>query len=133
MSIPSSRHIRYLGHVPEADKAGAMAAATLFINPSSFESFSIVTLEAMLCGTPVLVNGECEVLKGHIARSCAGLYYEGPTEFSEALRLLIENPAMRHRMGTNGQKYVVRNYDTHLVRERYIRFLEASGSSAVGA
>ena len=73
----------------EQDKLDAMAAATVLINPSPFESFSIVVFEAMLCGTPVLVNGRCDVLRGHVQRSNAGLYYESGFEFVEALRLML--------------------------------------------
>jgi glycosyltransferase involved in cell wall biosynthesis len=105
-----------------------MSAATVVINSSPFESFSITTLEAMLCSTPVLVNGECEVLKGHVERSSAGLYYRGCAEFVEALRLLLGNQNLLERMGTNGRAYAARNYNTHLIEERYLHFLEAFGS-----
>ena len=69
MSLPRDPDIRYLGMLSEQDKLDAMAAAAVLINPSPFESFSIVVLEAMLCGTPVLVNGRCDVLRGHVQRS----------------------------------------------------------------
>jgi glycosyltransferase involved in cell wall biosynthesis len=128
MNIPSSRHIRYLGRVSEEDKVSAMSAATLVINPSPFESFSITTLEAMLCDTPVLVNGESEVLKGHVERSSAGLYYAGCGEFIEALRLLLGNRGLLERMGANGRAYVAQNYSARLIQERYLRFLETVGS-----
>lgn len=119
MELPTDRRIRYLGQLPEQDKADAMAAARLLVNPSPFESFSIVVLEAMLCGTPVLVNGQCEVLKGHVRRSCGGLYYDTGYEFVEALRLLLYDDALRARMGANGGAYVTHNYHRSVVEERY--------------
>ena len=125
MSIPKSHHIRYLGHLSEEDKASAMAAATAVINPSPFESFSIVTLEAMAAGAPVLVNGQSEVLKGHVQRSSAGLFYEGGAEFVEALRLLLSGSAeWRRRLGQNGRAYVKQNYDQTIMAARYQRLVE---------
>lgn len=124
MSIPRDRYIHYLGHVSEAEKLGAMAAATVFVNPSAFESFSIVTLEAMLCGAPVLVNGQSEVLKGHVGRSSAGLYYESGPEFIEALQLLLGDIRLRSQMANNGRIYVHRNYGRAVVEERYKAFVE---------
>jgi glycosyltransferase involved in cell wall biosynthesis len=123
MELPRDPHVRYLGMLPEQDKLDAMAAATVLINPSSFESFSIVVLEAMLCGTPVLVNGQCEVLKGHVQRSRGGLYYETVYEFVEALKLLVADETLRVRMGTNGAAYVRQNYARQAVKEAYVDFL----------
>jgi glycosyltransferase involved in cell wall biosynthesis len=124
MDLPHDPDIRYLGMLPEQDKLDAMAAATVFVNPSPFESFSIVILEAMLSGTPVLVNGQCEVLKGHVRRSRGGLYYETGYEFAEALKLLLADDALRARMGGNGMAYVRQNYGRDTVCAAYLRFLE---------
>ena len=52
-------------------KFGLLAAADALINPSPHESFSIVVIEAMLVGTPVLVNGRCPPLRGHCENSGA--------------------------------------------------------------
>ena len=124
MDLPRDPDIRYLGMLPEQDKLDAMAAATVLINPSPFESFSIVVLEAMLCGTPVLVNGHCEVLRGHVRRSSGGLYYETGFEFVEALRLMLADDELRTRMGENGATYVQRNYARDAVGMAYLSFLE---------
>jgi glycosyltransferase involved in cell wall biosynthesis len=130
MDLPRDPHIRYLGMLPEQDKLDAMAAATVLINPSPFESFSIVVLEAMLCGTPVLVNGRCEVLRGHVKRSRGGLYYTTGYEFVEALRLLLADEELRARMGANGAAYVRQNYARNVVCAAYQGFLEAQARSA---
>jgi glycosyltransferase involved in cell wall biosynthesis len=124
MDLPHDSAIHYLGMLPEQDKLDAMAAATVLINPSPFESFSIVILEAMLCGTPVLVNGSSEVLRGHVQRSRAGLYYESGFEFVEALRLLLADEERRGRMGANGAIYVRRNYARDAVCKAYLSFLD---------
>jgi len=122
MDIPADRDVLYLGMLSEQDKVDAMAAASVFVNPSRFESFSIVVLEAMLCGTPVLVNGISEVLRGHVLRSRAGLYYQTAYEFVEAIRLLLGDGELRQRLGRNGMSYVAANYSLATVKKRYLTF-----------
>jgi glycosyltransferase involved in cell wall biosynthesis len=124
MKVPRDRRIRHLGMLPERDKLDAMAAASVVLNPSPFESFSIVILEAMLCGTPVLVNGQSDVLRGHVRRSSAGLYYGDYMEFVEAARLMLEDEHLRSRMGSNGAEYVMRNYSHGSVKQRYLALLQ---------
>jgi glycosyltransferase involved in cell wall biosynthesis len=131
MEIPRDPRIHYLGRVSDQDKVDAMAAASVMINSSHFESFSIVILEAMLCQTPVLVNGRCEVLKGHIERSKSGLYYTNYPEFVEALRLLLADERLRARMGTNGAEYVRQNYSYESVKQRYTTFLAQAKAYAL--
>lgn len=132
MDLPRDPDIRYLGMLSEQEKVDAMAAATVFLNPSPFESFSIVILEAMLCGTPVLVNGHCEVLKGHVQRSHGGLYYETGYEFVEALRLLLADEDLRVRMAASGAAYVRQNYARDAVSSAYRSFLEGYARSSSG-
>lgn len=86
MSIPDDIKIHYLGFVPEKDKYDAMKGARLLWLPSQFESLSIAVLEAMGLGTPVIVNGRCDVLKGHCERSGGGVWYEDYDGFAASLK-----------------------------------------------
>ena len=88
LPIPKHPRIRHLGFLSDEDKFDALAAADLLIMPSQFESLSMVALEAWALGKPVLANGHCDVLRGQVIRSNAGLYYESFEEFAEALYLL---------------------------------------------
>lgn len=47
--------VRFLGPVPEQDKAALYSAATLFALLSEYEGFGLPPLECMACGTPVVV------------------------------------------------------------------------------
>ena len=69
------------------DPPSAGTAATVVVVPSPHESLSLLALEAMAVGTPVLVNARSEVLVEHCRRSNAGLWYADRWEFTEALRL----------------------------------------------
>jgi glycosyltransferase involved in cell wall biosynthesis len=92
--------------------------------PSPYESLSVIVLEAWAMGRAVLVNGACRVLEGQCVRSGAGLFYRGYSEFADALRMLLGDPALRDRLATAGRAYVAREYAWDVVEERTQRFLE---------
>ena len=91
--------------------------------PSLVESLSLVTLESLGICIPVLVNGNCEVLKGHCLRSNAGLWYENYEDFKECLDLLLSNGELREKLGENSKKYVKANYSWEKVEGKYLRLL----------
>lgn len=47
-------HVRFLGMIPDSQKAGVYALADVFSMPSKQEGFGIVILEALACGVPVV-------------------------------------------------------------------------------
>jgi glycosyltransferase involved in cell wall biosynthesis len=123
MKIPKHKDIIPLGFVSEKDKFNGIGASELLIMPSIYESLSMVLMEALMCKKAVLVNGQCEVLKGHCLRSNAGLWYENYDEFKECLNLLLSNGELREKMGENGKKYVEENYSWENVEGKYLNLL----------
>ncbi|MDD5616290.1 MAG: glycosyltransferase family 4 protein [Candidatus Methanoperedens sp.] len=123
MKVPKHPDIISLGFVSEQDKFNGIKAAKLLIMPSRYESFSMVTMETWLCNNAVLVNGECEVLKGHCKKSNGGLYYTNFNEFRECLDMLLRDNVLRIKMGNNGHKYVEQNYSWNVVEGKYLKLL----------
>jgi glycosyltransferase involved in cell wall biosynthesis/ubiquinone/menaquinone biosynthesis C-methylase UbiE len=123
IKVPKHPNIKFLGFVSEKEKFALLKGAKLLIMPSIAESLSLVTLESLGIGTPVLVNGNCNVLKGHCLRSNAGLYYTNYDEFKGGLELLFSNGKLREKMGENGRQYVEGDYSWQKVEEKYIRLL----------
>jgi len=50
------KHVAFLGRVPSEDLVYLYNAAQLFVHPSFYEGFGLTPLEAMNCGTPVIVS-----------------------------------------------------------------------------
>lgn len=96
-----------LGFVSDEMKFAVMASARAQALFSQFESLSMIVLESMIMGRPVLVNGKCEVLKGHCVRSNAGLYFTSYTEFVGTLNYLLTHPTQYEVMSENAVKYGV--------------------------
>jgi glycosyltransferase involved in cell wall biosynthesis len=50
------KHVAFLGRVPSHDLVYLYNAAELLVHPSFYEGFGLTPLEAMNCGTPVIVS-----------------------------------------------------------------------------
>lgn len=124
MKVENNEHIIALGYVPDGDKYGAMRAAVAVVQPSRYESYSISTIESMQCGTPVIVNGECNVLKAHCEKSSAGFSYISYEEFKSALDTILSDPALRQRMGISGTAYVHDHYSAEAIGRKYISTID---------
>ena len=121
MPLPEDPHVRFAGLVSDRERVQALEAATVVVCPSPRESLSLVALEALSVGTPILANARSEVLVEHCVRSNAGLYYANRDEFVECLKLLMNDGALRAALGRNGRDYVQRNYRWDIVLDKYER------------
>ena len=117
------------GPVSDLDKWSAMTGASVFVNPSANESFSIVLLESWSVGTPGLVNARCPATVEHARRSRGGLAFGGYASFETALQRLTEDRATAAAMGAAGNRYVVENFAWPVVTARYRAWLERVAAS----
>lgn len=110
MDAPADSDILCLGFINEEDKSAGIAGARALVMPSEHESLSLVVLEAMALGVPVVVNGHCRVLEEHCKKSGAGLAYWNFEQFSECLEKMICDVKDHEAMGKAGVQYVHENY-----------------------
>jgi glycosyltransferase involved in cell wall biosynthesis len=121
MSLPEDPSVRFAGMLSDRERLQALEAATVVVCPSPYESLSLLALEALAVGTPVLVSARSAVLVEHCVRSQGGLYYADRDEFIECLKLLISDARLREAMGRNGRDYVRKNYRWDVVLGKYDR------------
>ena len=126
MQLPEVPWVRFAGLLSERERLQALEAATVVVVPSPFESLSLLALEAMAVGTPVLCNARSEVLAEHCLKSNAGLFYADREEFIECTKLLLDDERLRRAMGRNGKEYVKRNYRWDVIMSKYDRLIAAA-------
>jgi len=122
-ALPKHEGLSYLGFVSDEEKERLIKNAIAVVQPSVYESLSLVALEAMALGTPVLVNAGSEVLAGHCRRSGGGVTYTDFNSFAEALNKLTCDIELKEKLGFAGRKYVKENYSWDKVKEKYLNMI----------
>jgi glycosyltransferase involved in cell wall biosynthesis len=123
--VPVHPDIEFRGFVSDEEKFSLMAGANLFLMPSPNESLSIVTLEAMGQGAPVLANVSSDVLAEHIRQSGAGRVYGDYDSFARALNTMLSGGDELSKMRKMGREYVTSKYTKESVRHSLLTAVEA--------
>jgi len=123
--LPPHPDVVVTGWADETVKDAALGGALALVQPSYFESFSIVLTEAWAHAKPALVQGHCAVLDGQARRSGGAIPYRGYGEFAAAIEMLLEDPLLGARLGESGRRFVLEHYRWDTILTRYERFLAA--------
>ena len=123
MPLPDEPFINFAGMLSDQERLHALEAATVVVCPSPYESLSLIALEALAVGTPILCNARSDVLVDHCLRSNGGLFYRDRDEFVECLKLLVADQRLRAEMGRSGREYVRRNYRWDVVLGKIDRMI----------
>ncbi len=96
-----------IGFVNESDRAALYSLADLFVYPSLYEGFGMPPLEAMACGTPVIVSNVSalpEVLGEPWTGRSAGLTVDplNVNAVAEAMARILTDPALRATLSARG-------------------------------
>jgi glycosyltransferase involved in cell wall biosynthesis len=120
-------HVLDIGFVEKQVLWDALAAATVFCQPSRYESFSYVLMESWVQGTPALVNATCGVLRWQCKVAGGGLWFGDEDEFEGALCYLQSHADVARQIGRQGADYVARNLRWATVMDKVEEFLSACG------
>jgi D-inositol-3-phosphate glycosyltransferase len=96
------------------------SAAEVVVMPSHYESFGMVALEAMACGTPMIAS-EVGGLRYLIKEGETGYFVpmQNPEILAERMRTLLLNGKLRHEMGMKAAEYA-RDYDWSIIAREII-------------
>ncbi|MBV8244943.1 MAG: glycosyltransferase family 4 protein [Candidatus Eremiobacteraeota bacterium] len=129
MQLSNRAGVHYVGVLDEQAKWDALAAASLFVMPSSYESLSIAVLEAWAAARPALVSATSEVLVAQSRRSNGGLWYRDALSFRIAIETMRGETG--RTLGLQGRRYVERECSWKKSISLFESALEAVAAQAV--
>jgi glycosyltransferase involved in cell wall biosynthesis len=111
--------VRFVHGLSDTELASVVGSAQIACVPSLYEGFSLPTVEAMACGTPLVVSraGAIPEVVGEDG-FCADLVTPGDVgELAAALERLLDDPERQRRMGANGRQRALERYSWRAVAE----------------
>ncbi len=111
--------VRFVTGLSDTDLAAVVGSAEIACVPSLYEGFSLPTVEAMACETPLVVSraGAIPEVVGEDG-VCADLVPPGDVgELEAALGRLLDDPARREAMGRAGRRRARERYSWRAVAE----------------
>ena len=126
-------NVTFTGYVHGSELANIYATSTLFIFPSTTETFGNVVLEALACGTPVVASKSGGVQE-IIQHGKTGILCEprNATQMIDAICKLLANPLRITAMENEARKYALdQSWDTIFCKllNEYKEVLDQSLSS----
>lgn len=111
--------VRTVSGIDDAELAALLASAQAACVPSLYEGFSLPTVEAMACATPLVVSraGALPEVVGPDGE-CAHLVPPGDAQaLAERLAGLLDDEGQRERLGAAGRRRAVERYSWRSVAE----------------
>ena len=118
-SLSITDSVRFVSGLSDTDLAAVVGSAEVACVPSLYEGFSLPTVEAMACGTPLVASraGAIPEVVGADGL-CADLVTPGDAEdLAHALAALLDDPDRRLRMGEAGRRRAVDTFSWRAVAE----------------
>jgi glycosyltransferase involved in cell wall biosynthesis len=104
--------VRFVSGLSDVDLAAELGAAEVAVVPSRFEGFSLPAVEAMACGTPLVVTtaGALPEVAGPDGHAALHVPPSDPEALAAAIGRLLDDPALRGRLGGHGRERVQATY-----------------------
>jgi D-inositol-3-phosphate glycosyltransferase len=116
--------VTFLGKKSQDSLPYYYSAAEMVIMPSHYESFGMVALEAMACGTPVIASLVGGLI--HLVEDGTTGYHvpvEDPFALSERISGLLQDKALRYRMGHDAFAFAIK-FNWEGITERMIQLYQ---------
>lgn len=124
----TANRVHVVGPLVGEEKWAALRGAACFCLPSRQEGFSVAVLEAMACGTPVVISPECHFLE--VGSHGAGLVVPLDSgALADALSRILADPLAREAMGRSARNLIRTRY----AWDRIVEQMNVVYDVAVGA
>jgi glycosyltransferase involved in cell wall biosynthesis len=101
--------VEFCGFLPRAEKVRRVQSAWVLVQPSPKEGWGLTVVEAGACGTAV-VAADSPGLRDSVRRDVTGLLvpYGNDAALAEALARVLQDAALRERLGAAGVEWAAR-------------------------
>jgi glycosyltransferase involved in cell wall biosynthesis len=124
--------VAFVGWLDPAGKAVVLHNASLFVLPSSHESFGISVVEALACGVPVVISGGVAIAEDVRAAAAGWVSTAQANDLIGALGEAMADDDERRRRGAAGRALVEARYTwPRIARELeqlYVRLIAERGT-----
>jgi glycosyltransferase involved in cell wall biosynthesis len=119
--------VAFRGLIPEGEKAGALGSAHVFALLSASEGLPITPLEALACGTPVVLSPGCGLPQ---VDGVGGIVCDGTAaDAADALLALLRDPERARQLGKAGRRLAA-GYRREKVVPELVALLERVATSS---
>ncbi len=112
-------HVQFISGITDIELAEIVGSAEIACVPSLYEGFSLPTVEAMACGTPLVVSraGAIPEVVGENG-VCADIVEPGDERaLAATIAALLDDPERRKRMGAAGRARALEKFSWRTVAE----------------
>lgn len=120
-----AERVHFIGYLDGLQVIQAYVDADVFVLPSYTENFGLTVVEAMACGTPVVISDQVNI-HPEIAAAGAGLVTTcDAEEVAQSMIALFADAALRRQMGEAGRCTARERYSWPPIVETLTREYEA--------
>jgi glycosyltransferase involved in cell wall biosynthesis len=125
-----SNKTTFTGMIEGQEKLAALTGSDVFVLPSYTDSFGMAVVEAMASGLPVVISDRVKIWR-EIKQAGAGIVTNcDASELEQALLSVLDDSALKKRMGINGRELVEREFRWEKTAERMSGAYEEAISAA---
>ncbi len=126
----SIRHgVIFAGPLYGEDKLRALVDADVFVLPSSYETFPVSVLEAVACGTPVVVTDRCGIAQ--LVEEVGRVAEHNDASLSNVLVEVLSDTSLRRDVAGTGRALLRDGYTIQAVTDRLEELYEKCSTQEV--
>lgn len=117
--------VQYLGFKSGPEKLKVLTRADIFIYPTYHDLFSLVILEAMEFGLPIITTDEGALAEVVEDQKCGLIIAKkDPEKLAQAIERLVDDPSLRLKFGEEARKRFLDRYRFELLEKSLIEILK---------